>query len=222
MIVNRQPAGKYLGERFHRAGGVPAVQAELLAAGLLDGSAKTVTGRSVAESIAGRASSDREVITTVAELLRTNAGFMVLTGNLFDFAIMKTSVIGDDFRHRYLEQPGREGVFESRAIVFESPDDYHARRNDPALAIDEDCLLVMRGAGPARVARLGRGRQHAAARRALAARRDEPAHAGRWYASPAPRQPSILNAAPEAAAGGGLAWLQTGDRVRVDPQYRPR
>lgn len=216
LIVNCQPAGKYLGERFHRAGGVPAVQAELLAASMLDGSAKTVTGRSVAESIAGRVSVDREVITTVAEPLRSNAGFMVLTGNLFDFAIMKTSVIGDDFRQRYLEQPGREGVFESRAIVFESPDDYHARRNDPQLAIDEDCLLVMRGAGPlgwpgsAEVVNmqppdallqrgvmslptLGDGRQ-----------------------SGTSDSPSILNAAPEAAAGGGLAWLQTGDRVRID------
>ena len=176
----------------------------------------------MAESIAGRASSDREVITTVAEPLRTNAGFMVLTGNLFDFAIMKTSVIGDDFRHRYLEQPGREGVFESRAIVFESPDDYHARRNDPALAIDEDCLLVMRGAGllgwPGSAEVVNMQPPDALLQRGVMSLPT----LGDGRQSGTSDSPSILNAAPEAAAGGGLAWLQTGDRVQNRPQYRPR
>lgn len=216
LIVNCQPAGKYLGERFHRAGGVPAVQNELLAAGLLDGSARTVTGRSVAASIAGRTSIDREVITTVAEPLRTNAGFLVLTGNLFDFAIMKTSVIGPEFRRHYLEQPGREGMCELRAIVFESPDDYHARRNDPSLAIDQDCLLVMRGAGPlgwpgsAEVVNMQP--PDALLQRGI----NSLPTLGDGRQSGTSDSPSILNAAPEAAAGGGLAWLQTGDRVRID------
>lgn len=216
LIVNVQPAGKYLAERFHRAGGVPAVLAELLKAGVLHGGALTVTGRSMAENLAGRAATDREVILPFDAPLMERAGFMVLTGNLFDCAIMKTSVISEAFRRRYLSTPGREGVFEARAIVFDGSDDYHARINDPALAIDENCILVMRSAGPiawpgsaevvnmqppdALIARgitslptLGDGRQ-----------------------SGTSDSPSILNASPESAAGGGLSWLRTGDVVRVD------
>jgi xylonate dehydratase len=216
LIVNMQPAGRYLGERFHRAGGVPAVLCELLARGKIDGSVPTITGRNLAENVAGRESRDRDVILSYDAPLKTRAGFLVLKGNLFDFAIMKTSVISDAFRARYLSRPGMENVFEGRAIVFDGSDDYHHRINDPALAIDEDCILVIRGAGvlgwpgsaevvnmqppDALLARgvhslptLGDGRQ-----------------------SGTSDSPSILNASPESAGGGGLAWLRTGDIVRID------
>jgi len=216
LLVNMQPAGKYLGERFHRAGGVPAVLWELLQAGELAGDCLTVTGRTIAQNVQGHESQDREVIFPYAAPLRERAGFVVLRGNLFDFAIMKTSVISEAFRARYLSEPGREQVFEARAIVFDGSDDYHHRINDPALAIDERCILVIRGSGPlgwpgsaevvnmqppdALIQRgilslptLGDGRQ-----------------------SGTSDSPSILNASPESAAGGGLAWLRTGDIVRID------
>ncbi len=216
LLVNMQPAGKYLGERFHRAGGVPAVLSELLAAGRIEGGCQTVTGRTLAENVAGRGSTDREVILPYDQPLRERAGFVVLKGNLFDFAIMKTSVISEEFRARYLSEPGREGVFEARAVVFDGSDDYHHRVNDPALAIDERSILVIRGSGPlgwpgsaevvnmqppdaliqrgiSSLPTLGDGRQ-----------------------SGTSDSPSILNASPESAAGGGLAWLRTGDIIRID------
>ena len=216
LLVNMQPAGKYLGERFFRAGGVPAVMWELLQAGKLHGDCHSVTGRNIASNLQGRQSKDHEVIRPFAEPLMEKAGFLVLSGNLFDFGIMKTSVIGEHFRARYLCQPGHEGVFEARAVVFEGADDYHHRINDPALDIDENCILVMRGAGPigwpgsAEVVNmqppdrliqqgirtlptLGDGRQSGTA-----------------------DSPSILNASPESAVGGGLSWLMTGDTVRID------
>ena len=216
LLANVQPAGQFLGERFHRAGGVPAIMWELLQAGRLHADRPTVTGRTMAENLQGRASGDREVITPYAEPLRTQAGFLVLSGNLFDFAIMKTSVISDDFRQRYLSTPGAEDVFECRAVVFDGSDDYHARINDPALNIDEQSILVIRGAGPlgwpgsaevvnmqppdhllkrgiTSLPTLGDGRQSGTA-----------------------DSPSILNAAPESAAGGGLSWLRDGDMIRVD------
>jgi xylonate dehydratase len=213
LIVNMQPAGKYLGERFHRAGGVPAVLSELLRAGKIDGKALTVTGRTLAENVAGRDSVDREVITTYEQPVQEKAGFLVLKGNLFDFAIMKTSVISPEFRKRYL---GAGDVFECRAVVFDGSTDYHDRINDPSLGIDENTILVIRGSGPlgwpgsaevvnmqppdALIKRgimslptLGDGRQ-----------------------SGTSDSPSILNCSPESAAGGGLAWLRTGDRIRID------
>ena len=216
LLLNMQPAGEYLGERFHRAGGVPAVMWELAQAGKLDVDCLTVTGRSIGENIAGRETKDREVIFPYAHPLKEKAGFLALTGNLFDFAIMKTSVISDEFRQRYLKRPGAEGVFEARAIVFDGSDDYHHRIDDPSLEIDENCILVIRGAGPigwpgsaevvnmqppAALIRkgilwlptLGDGRQ-----------------------SGTSDSPSILNASPESAAGGGLSWLRTGDIIRVD------
>jgi dihydroxy-acid dehydratase len=216
LLVNMQPAGKYLGERFHRAGGVPAVMCELLAAGQIQGGCATVTGKTVAENLRGREATDREVIYPYAAPLKERAGFLVLKGNLFDFAIMKTSVISEEFRKRYLSEPGREGVFEGRAVVFDGSDDYHHRINDPALEIDERTILVIRGSGPlgwpgsaevvnmqppdALIQRgitslptLGDGRQ-----------------------SGTSDSPSILNASPESAAGGGLGWLRTGDLIRID------
>ena len=216
LLVNVQPAGKYLCERFHRAGGVPAVMRELLDAGRLDGACITVTGSSVADNLAGRASSDREVILPYNAPLRERAGFLVLKGNLFDFAIMKTSVISDEFRSRYLAVPGREGVFEGRAIVFDGSDDYHARINDPALGIDEHCILVIRGSGPlgwpgsAEVVNMQP--PDALIRRGIMSLPT----LGDGRQSGTSDSPSILNASPESAAGGGLAWLATGDTIRID------
>lgn len=216
LLVNMQPAGKYLGERFHRAGGVPAVLNELLAAGKVDGSALTVTGRTLAENVAGRAATDRDVIFPYSAPLKPKAGFLVLKGNLFDFAIMKTSVISDEFRARYLSEPGREGVFEARAIVFDGSDDYHHRINDPALDIDERCILVIRGSGPlgwpgsAEVVNMQP--PDALLKRGITSLPT----LGDGRQSGTSDSPSILNASPESAAGGGLAWLRTGDIIRID------
>uniref|UniRef100_UPI00254D5D2E IlvD/Edd family dehydratase n=1 Tax=Novosphingobium sp. fls2-241-R2A-195 TaxID=3040296 RepID=UPI00254D5D2E len=145
LILDMQPAGRFLGERFHRAGGVPSIMWELQQAGVLAENCLTVTGETLAANIEGRETRDREVIRPFAEPLREKAGFLVLSGNLFDCGIMKTSVISEEFQNRYLSRPGSEGVFEGRAVVFEGGEDYHHRINDPALEIDADCILVMRG-----------------------------------------------------------------------------
>ncbi len=216
LLVNMQPAGKYLGERFHRAGGVPAVVSELLNAGKLHGNVMTVTGRSLAENVTGREAVDREVIFPFEAPLKERAGFLVLSGNLFEFAIMKTSVISEEFRNRYLSIPGREGIFEGRAVVFDGSDDYHDRINDPALQIDEDCILVIRGAGPigwpgsAEVVNMQP--PDALLQRGVSSLPT----IGDGRQSGTSDSPSILNASPESAAGGGLAWLQTGDVIRID------
>ncbi len=216
LLVNMQPAGKYLGESFQRAGGVPAVMGEMLAAGLLHGDAPTVSGRTVAENLAGLRSADTEVIKTVAEPMRRNAGFLVLTGNLFDSALMKTSVISDDFRKRFLSKPGSEGVHEAKAMVFEGPEDYHDRLNDPALGIDENTILFIRGVGPvgypgsAEVVNMQP--PDALLRQGI----DHLPTVGDGRQSGTSESPSILNASPEAAVGGGLALLETGDKVRLD------
>jgi dihydroxy-acid dehydratase len=213
LIVNMQPAGKYLGERFHRAGGVPAVLAELLRKGKIDGKALTVTGRSLAENLAGRVSNDADVITSYDEPLQEKAGFLVLKGNLFDFGIMKTSVISPEFRKRYL---GNGDVFECRAVVFDGSTDYHARINDPALGIDENTILVMRSSGPlgwpgsAEVVNMQP--PDALIRRGVTSLPT----LGDGRQSGTSDSPSILNCSPESAAGGGLAWLRTGDRIRID------
>jgi dihydroxy-acid dehydratase len=216
LLVNMQPAGKYLSERFHRAGGVPAVIWELLQAGKLHGDSLTVTGRSLAENLEGRQATDREVIYPFGAPLRERAGFLVLKGNLFDFAIMKTSVISEEFRSRYLSVPSREGTFEGRAIVFDGSDDYHHRINDPALEIDENCILVIRGSGPlgwpgsAEVVNMQP--PDALLRRGITSLPT----LGDGRQSGTSDSPSILNASPESAAGGGLSWLRTGDRIRID------
>lgn len=216
LLANVQPAGAYLSERFHRAGGVPAVMWELLKAGRLDGSAITVTGSTQAENLEGREATDREVILPYERPLKERAGFLLLSGNLFDFAIMKTSVISDEFRNRYLSRRGHEGVFEARAIVFDGSDDYHERINDPALDIDENCILVIRGSGPlgwpgsAEVVNMQP--PDALLRRGIASLPT----LGDGRQSGTSDSPSILNASPESAAGGGLAWLRTGDIIRID------
>lgn len=216
LLANVQPAGAFLGERFHRAGGVPAIMWELLQAGLLDGDCPTVTGTTMALNLAGRESTDREVIRPLEAPLMERAGFLVLRGNLFDFAIMKTSAISDEFRLRYLSEPGHEGCFEGTAFVFDGSADYHARINDPALEIDERSILVIRGAGPlgwpgaAEVVNMQPPDR--LIRRGI---RSLPT-IGDGRQSGTADSPSILNASPESAAGGGLAWLRTGDRIRID------
>jgi len=213
LLVNMQPAGRYLGERFHRAGGVPAVINELLKANRLDGETMTVTGRTLAESVVGRESLDLEMIAAYGEPLQEKAGFRVLSGNLFDFAIIKTSVISDDFRERFL---GDENVFEGRAVVFDGSDDYHERVNDPELGIDERSILVIRGAGPigwpgsAEVVNMQP--PDSLIKRGI----ETLPTIGDGRQSGTSASPSILNAAPESAAGGGLAWLRTGDTIRID------
>ena len=216
LLVNMQPAGRYLSERFHRAGGIPAVLSELLAAGRIDGSLPTITGRTLAENVAGRTSTDADVILPYATPLMPDAGFLVLKGNLFDFAIMKTSVISESFRARYLSSPGEEGVFEARAIVFDGSDDYHHRINDPAIEIDENCFLVIRGSGPigwpgsAEVVNMQP--PDALIRQGI----NSLPTLGDGRQSGTSDSPSILNASPESAAGGGLGWLRTGDVLRID------
>jgi len=216
LLVNMQPAGKYLGERFHRAGGVPAVMWELLQAGRLAGDCRSVTGHSIAANLAGRQSCDPEMIAPFARPLRQQAGFLTLRGNLFDFAILKTSVISDEFRRRYLLRPEAPGVFEARAVVFDGAEDYHARINDPALGIDADCILVMRGAGvigwPGSAEVVNMQPPDALIRRGI----QWLPTLGDGRQSGTSDSPSILNASPESAAGGGLAWLRSGDFIRVD------
>ena len=216
LLVNLQPVGKYLGEDYHRAGGVPAVMNALLKAGKLHEFAITVNGKTVGENYAETTTQDTDVIRTYQNPMLENAGFVVLKGNLCDAAVMKTSVISDSFRSQYLSKPGSKNIFEVRAIVFEGPEDYHARINDPQLNIDVDCILVIRGCGPVgypgsaevvnmqppdilihkgvlELPTLGDGRQ-----------------------SGTSGSPSILNASPESAVGGGLALLQTHDMIRID------
>jgi len=216
LLLNMQPAGQYLGESFHRAGGVPAVMGELMKAGRLHEGAMTVTGRPMGENLTGWESRDLDVILPVDAPLRENAGFLVLSGNLFDSALMKTSVISPDFRARFLSQPGSEGVFEAKAVVFEGPEDYHERINDPALGIGEDTILFIRGVGcvgyPGSAEVVNMQPPDALIRAGI----NHLPTVGDGRQSGTSESPSILNASPEAAVGGGLALLQTGDRVRLD------
>ncbi|MBN9334583.1 IlvD/Edd family dehydratase [Devosia sp.] len=216
LLVNLQPAGEYLGEDYYHAGGVPAVVNELMKQGLIRENAPTVNGKTIGENCRATTIQDEKVIRPFDQPLKVDAGFLVLRGNLFDTAIMKTSVISQEFRDRYLNNPEHPGMFEGKAVVFDGPEDYHHRIDDPSLDIDEHTLLFMRGAGPigypgaaevvnmrppaylikkgiSSLACIGDGRQ-----------------------SGTSGSPSILNASPEAAAGGNLAILKTGDRVRID------
>src|SRR5437870_1153546 len=216
LLVNMQPAGKYLGEEYYRAGGLPAVMNELRKAGKLHEAALTVNGKTMGENVRRAKIEDADVIRTYKKPMLEKAGFKVLSGNLFDSAIMKLSVISEEFRTRYLVNPKDPNAFEGRAVVFDGPEDYHHRIDDPSLKIDAYTMLFVRGTGPigypgscevvnmqppaALIKRgitslpcIGDGRQ-----------------------SGTSGSPSILNASPEAAAGGGLALLKTGDRVRID------
>ncbi|MEV5720760.1 IlvD/Edd family dehydratase [Amycolatopsis mediterranei] len=212
LLVDLQPAGKYLGEEFHRAGGVPAVVHELMRHGLIHEDAPTVNGRTLGDNCRDAEAGDRDVIRTFDTALTPDAGFLVLKGNLFDAAIMKSSVISPEFRRRYLAG----GVYEGTAVVFDGPEDYHARIDEPDLGVDEHSLLVMRGTGP-----LGYpGSAEVVNMRPPAELIKRGVHElpclGDGRQSGTSGSPSILNASPEAAAGGGLAVLRTGDRVRID------
>jgi dihydroxy-acid dehydratase len=220
LLANIQPAGEFLAEDFHRAGGVPSVVGELIRAGKIHCDALTVSGKTIGENYSEARSLDANIIRSYSEPVKKNAGFLVVSGNLFDSALVKTSVISDTFRRRFLSTPGSEDCFVARAIVFESPEDYRRRFEDPSLNIDENCILVVKGAGPvgypgsAEVVNmtppgslvkrgiemlpcLGDGRQ-----------------------SGTSDTPSILHVSPESAVGGNLAILRTGDKVRVDLRNR--
>jgi dihydroxy-acid dehydratase len=216
LLVDMQPAGKYLGEDYYRAGGLPAVMRELLRAGRVHGDAKTINGKTMAENVRRARIQNPDVIRPYAKPMKKQAGFKVLKGNLFDSAIMKTSVISEEFRQRYLSNPKDPNAFEGRAVVFDGPEDYHHRIESPSLKIDENTLLIIRGVGPigypgsAEVVNM----QPPAAliKRGITAL----TCIGDGRQSGTSGSPSILNASPEAAAGGGLALLQTGDRIRID------
>jgi dihydroxy-acid dehydratase len=216
LLVNLMPAGEYLGEDFHHAGGIPAVVNELMKQGLIREQAITVNRKTIGENCRGKEIQWTEVIRPFDQPLKENAGFIVLSGNLFDNAIMKTSVISKEFRDRYLSNPKDPEAFEGRAVVFDGPEDYHARINDPDLAVDEHTLLFIRGCGPigypgaAEVVNMQP--PDALIKRGITAL----PCIGDGRQSGTSASPSILNASPEAAAGGGLAIVQTGDQVRID------
>ena len=216
LLVNLQPAGEYLGEDYHRAGGVPAVVAELIAEGRIHEDVLTANGKTMGENCKGKFSWDRNVIKAYGKPLMANAGFKMFTGNLFDSAIMKTSVISEEFRQRYLSNPKDPNAFEAKAIVFDGPENYHATIDDPKLGIDENTILFMRGTGP-----LGYpGAAEVVNMRAPTTLLERGIRSlpcvGDGRQSGTSGSPSILNASPEAAAGGGLAILKNGDKVRVD------
>ncbi|AQR61462.1 dihydroxy-acid dehydratase [Brevundimonas sp. LM2] len=216
LLVNLQPAGQYLGEDFHQAGGVPAVVSQLMGQGLIREGAMTVNGKTMGENCRDAQILLPDVIRTMDAPLVEDAGFLVLSGNLFDNAIMKTSVIAAEFRERYLNNPADPNAFEGPAVVFDGPEDYHHRIDDPATGVTERSVLFMRGAGP-----LGYpGAAEVVNMRPPAHLIREGVHAlaciGDGRQSGTSGSPSILNASPEAAAGGNLALLRTGDPVRVD------
>jgi dihydroxy-acid dehydratase len=216
LLVNLQPAGTYLGEDYYRAGGVPAVVGELAKAGLIRPGTLTVNGKTLLENCQDAASADHDVIRPVDRPLKPAAGFLVLTGNLFDSAIMKTSVISPDFRARYLSNPDDPEAFEGKVVVFDGPEEYHARIDDEALGIDENTILVMRGTGavgyPGSAEVVNMRPPAALIRRGVTSL----PCIGDGRQSGTSASPSILNASPEAAVGGGLAVLESGDRVRID------
>jgi len=216
LLVNLQPAGEYLGEDYYRAGGVPAVVNQLIGQGLIVEDAMTVNGRTIGENCRDAAIEDERVIYPFDRPLKNDAGFLVLSGNLFDAAIMKTSVIGAEFRERYLNNPDDPDAFEGPVVVFDGPEDYHHRIDDPSLGITSATLLFMRGAGPIGYP----GAAEVVNMRPPSYLITEGVHAlpciGDGRQSGTSGSPSILNASPEAAAMGGLALLKTGDRVRVD------
>ena len=220
LLVNCMPAGKYLGEGFHRAGGVPSVMHELQKAGRLHGDCATVSGRTIGEIVSSSLTSNADVIHPFDTPLKHRAGFIVLSGNFFDSAIMKMSVVGEAFRKTYLSEPGAENSFEARAIVFEGPEDYHARIDDPALDIDERCILVIRGVGtvgyPGSAEVVNMAPPAALIKQGI----DSLPCLGDGRQSGTSASPSILNMSPEAAVGGGLALLQTNDRLKVDLNTR--
>jgi dihydroxy-acid dehydratase len=216
LLVNMQPAGQYLGEEYYRAGGLPAVLHELLLAGRIHADALTINGKRIGQNVAAAKSHNSDVIRPYGDPLTARAGFKVLAGNLFDSAIMKTSVISKEFRARYLSDPKDPNAFEGRAVVFEGPEDYHRRIEDASLDIDEHTILFIRGVGP--VGYPGSAEVVNMQPPAALIKRGITSLPciGDGRQSGTSASPSILNASPESAVGGGLALLKTGDRVRID------
>ena len=216
LLVNLQPAGEYLGEDYYHAGGVPAVVNQLMTQGLIKEDAMTVNGKTIGDNCRGAIIEDEKVIRPFDQPLKERAGFRVLRGNLFSSAIMKTSVISPEFRERYLSNPNDPEAFEGKAVVFDGPEDYHHRIDDPSLGIDANTVLFMRGAGPIGYPGAAEVVNMRAPDYLLKQGITSLPCIGDGRQSGTSGSPSILNASPEAAAGGGLAILQTGDRVRVD------
>ena len=216
LMVNVQPAGKYLCESYHRAGGTAAVMNELLSNNKLHGDVITVSGKKMSECLNGLKIKDKDVISEFKNPLKTRAGFIVLKGNLFESAIMKTSVISNEFRKKFLSKPGKEGVLEGRAIVFEGSEDYHDRVNDDSLNMDENCILVIRGAGPIGWPGSAEVVNMQPSDKLIKQGITELPCIGDGRQSGTSGSPSILNASPESAVGGGLAWLKTGDTIQID------
>ena len=216
LMANIQPAGEFLCESYHRAGGTPAVMSELLKNGKLHGDVLTVTGKTLEENLKGIEIKDTDVITPFDKPLMDQAGFMVLKGNLFDAAIMKTSVISESFKEKFLSRPGKEGILEGKAIVFEGSEDYHDRVNDKSLDMDENSILVIRNAGtvgwPGSAEVVNMQPSDDLIKQGVL----ELPCIGDGRQSGTSGSPSILNASPESAVGGGLAWLRTGDTVIID------
>ena len=216
LLVNCQPAGEYLGEAFYRAGGVPAVMNQVLKAGKLHGDCLTVTGQTIAENIADKEIIDNRVIKTYDNPLKEDAGFIVLSGNLFDSGLLKTSVIDEDFKKKYLQRKGDENAWEGTAVVFDGPEDYHHRINAPDLPIDENSMLFIRYCGPVGYPGSAEVVNMLPPDRLVQAGINDLPCIGDGRQSGTSASPSILNASPEATVGGGLAFLQTGDTVRID------
>src|SRR6187549_97546 len=216
LLVNLQPAGEYLGEDYYHAGGVPAVVAQLMGQGLIIEDAITANGKTIGDNCRDATIEDERVIRRFDDPLLPEAGFLVLSGNLFDNAIMKTSVISPEFRERYLSNPGDPDAFEGPVVVFDGPEDYHARIDDPATGITPDTLLVMRGAGPIGYPGAAEVVNMRPPSYLILDGVHELPCLGDGRQSGTSGSPSILNASPEAAAGGGLALLRSGDRVRID------
>ena len=216
LLVNLQPAGEYLGEDYHRAGALPAVAAQLIEHGLINEDAITANGRTIGENCRGVAIEDEAVIRPFVRPLKAESGFIVLRGNLFDAAIMKTSVISDAFRARYLSNPEDPEAFEGSAVVFDGPEDYHRRIDDPTTGISPDTILVMRGTGPVGYPGAAEVVNMRPPASLIRSGLDALPCVGDGRQSGTSASPSILNASPEAAVMGGLALLRTGDRVRID------
>ncbi len=216
LMANIQPAGEYLCESYHRAGGTAAVMSELLSYNKLHGDVMTVTGKKLSENLKGIKIKDEKVITPFKNPMKQKAGFIVLKGNLFNAAIMKTSVISKSFKDKFLNHPGKEGILEGKVIVFEGSEDYHDRLNDKSLDMNENSILVIRGAGPVGWPGSAEVVNMQPSDELIKKGITELPCIGDGRQSGTSGSPSILNASPESATGGGLAWLRTGDTVVID------
>jgi dihydroxy-acid dehydratase len=216
LMANIQPAGEYLCESYHRAGGTAAIMSELLANDKIHGDVLTVTGKRMSDNLKGITIKDEKVITPFNKPMKQKAGFVVLKGNLFDAAIMKTSVISKSFKDKFLSRPGKEGILEGNVIVFEGSEDYHDRLNDKSLNMNENSILVIRGAGPVGWPGSAEVVNMQPSDDLIKQGITELPCIGDGRQSGTSGSPSILNASPESATGGGLAWLRTGDKVVID------